>query len=64
MQNGPIEPNSPVIEETFCCGHKRCPRLRVYPDGSGTLDDDGKEIAFTPEQLKAMQAMLGKVVLP
>jgi len=46
-------------EETLCCGYKRCPTVKVYEDGSVTLDeDDGSHIELQPHQADRLQEML------
>jgi hypothetical protein len=29
-----------IHEETMCCGHKRCPVIRIFDDGTVELTDD------------------------
>ena len=29
-----------IHEETMCCGYKKCPRVRVFSDGSIEVSDD------------------------
>jgi hypothetical protein len=33
-----------VHEETMCCGYRKCPRIRVFADGSIELSDDDPAI--------------------
>lgn len=33
-----------VHEEEMCCGHKRCPKVRLFEDGSAELTDDDSAI--------------------
>jgi hypothetical protein len=33
-------PRKVIFEETMCCGYKRCPKVRVFSDGSVELSDD------------------------
>jgi hypothetical protein len=36
--------NPKVIHgETMCCGYKRCPKIRLFEDGSVELTDDDAE---------------------
>lgn len=32
-----------ILQETICCGRKRCPVIRVFSDGSAELTDDDIE---------------------
>jgi len=29
-----------IHEETMCCGYKRCPKIRIFEDGSVEISDD------------------------
>ncbi len=29
-----------ILQETLCCGFKRCPSVEVFDDGSITISDD------------------------
>lgn len=46
-----------IHQETMCCGHKRCPTVTVFDDGSAELSDDDAEtgsvgtIKLSSEQL-------------
>jgi hypothetical protein len=52
-------PTKTVAEEqTICCGHKRCPHVVRYEDGSLTITDDGAVIEFDANQAKALREML------
>lgn len=33
-----------IHEETMCCGYKRCPKIKVFDDGSVEISDDDAEI--------------------
>lgn len=32
-----------VHEETMCCGYKKCPKIKIFEDGSIELSDDDPE---------------------
>jgi hypothetical protein len=52
-------PTKAVVEEqTICCGHKRCPHVVRYEDGSLTITDDDAVIEFDANQAKALREML------
>jgi len=56
-----------VLEETMCCGYKKCPTLRVYSDGSVELTDDDTAsgsigtIKLAPEQARALARRLQEI---
>jgi hypothetical protein len=33
-----------IHQETMCCGHKRCPTIKVFEDGSIELSDDDTDL--------------------
>ena len=32
-----------IHQETMCCGHKRCPVVKIFDDGSIEISDDDTE---------------------
>jgi hypothetical protein len=32
-----------VHQETMCCGHARCPKVKLFDDGSVEISDDDTE---------------------
>jgi hypothetical protein len=53
-------PNELVAEATLCCGHAKCPTVRVYAGGAvGVTDTDPeRRIDFTPEQARELLTLL------
>ena len=49
-----------IAEQSFCCGYKKCPVVRVYEDGSVDTTDGDQRIEYTPEQAKSLMALLQK----
>jgi len=48
-----------VHEETMCCGHRRCPAVTLYDDGSlDVREDDGRLISFDPDQAARLRQLL------
>lgn len=53
-----------VFSETFCCGYKKCPSIKVFDDGSATLTDDDAEsgsvgtIKLKPEAARRLMEIL------
>jgi len=57
----PENPKEVVTEETVCCGHKRCPTVRVFADGGAELlEDDGSRIVLDAAQAARVAELLGK----
>jgi len=57
------EPVKKVVDEIeMCCGWKRCPRVRVYEDGSVDMTDDDQRIEFNPDQARGLLDMLKKSI--
>jgi len=54
----------PIHEEEMCCGHKKCPRVVIFEDGSAELTDDDAEggsvgtIKLHPEVAKRLGELL------
>jgi hypothetical protein len=61
---GPVaeyNPTKNIVEEaTICCGHKRCPHVALYEDGSVIITDDDQRIEFDPAQARVLLAMLDR----
>jgi len=51
-------PRKLLTRDDMCCGHKRCPVVEVYEDGTVQIADDGKVIEFTAEQADRLEAVL------
>jgi hypothetical protein len=55
-----------VHTETFCCGFKKCPSVKIFNDGSVELSDDDPEsgsigtIKLRPEAVARLSELLGK----
>ncbi len=55
-----------VHKEVMCCGHKRCPTIEVFDDGSITVSDDDVQnesigqIKFRPEVVARLRELLLK----
>ncbi len=32
-----------ILQETLCCGYRKCPGVEIFDDGSITLSDDDAE---------------------
>lgn len=52
-----------VHSETVCCGHKRCPTVELYADGTARIFErfeDGRELSFdlSPEQRSRLAELL------
>jgi len=44
-----------------CCGHKRCPTVRVFADGSAEItEDDGSRIVLDAAQRVRVAELLSK----
>ena len=58
----------PVYSETICCGHKRCPTVAIFDDGSMTISDQiagaHVTIAFAPDQAARLRALLSTSQTP
>ena len=52
------------FEMMMCCGHKRCPHVSVYSDGSIVVTDDEpisgimQTIRFNPQQTRELLGIL------
>lgn len=48
--------------ETICCGHKRCPTVCFYEDGTLSIHDDVEgtftKVTFTAEQAARLRELL------
>jgi len=65
MDTPEYKPVKAVIDEAnFCCGYKKCPVVRLYEDGSATVDDNDQHIEFTADQMAGLRAMLSKTPQP
>lgn len=51
-------PKSIIASDNMCCGHKRCPDVKAFSDGTVTVEDDGKLIEFDEEQADRLTAVL------
>lgn len=43
-----------IHQETMCCGHKRCPEIKIFDDGSVELSDNdtgAPPVKLNPEQV-------------
>lgn len=55
-----------IHQETLCCGHKRCPVVKVFDDGSMRISDDDVaknsvgDIALEPEQIVRIVELASK----
>lgn len=42
-----------IHQETMCCGHRKCPTVKIFDDGSMEISDSNigaPPVKFTPEQ--------------
>lgn len=55
-----------VHQETICCGHKRCPTVTLFDDGSMQISDNDSEkgsvgnIKLEPEQVARLIELASK----
>lgn len=55
-----------VHTEVMCCGHKKCPEIKIFADGSVTLTDDDPEVGsvgtikLRSEAAKRLAELLGR----
>lgn len=53
-----------IHEEEMCCGHKKCPTVKIFEDGSVELTDNDVEdgsvgtIKMKPEVAKRLAALI------
>ena len=52
----------PTYAETICCGHRRCPTVAMFEDGSLSISDEIAgalvRIEFSVEQAKRLRELL------
>lgn len=51
-------PKKLLARDDMCCGHKRCPVVEAYEDGTVQIEDEGQRIEFTAEQADRLEAVL------
>ena len=55
-----------IQQETLCCGHKRCPVVQLFDDGSMRISDDDTEknslgtIKLEPDQVARIVELVSK----
>jgi hypothetical protein len=55
-----------IHQETMCCGHKRCPTVTLFDDGSMRIYDNDSEkssvgdIKLEPEQVARLVELVNK----
>lgn len=47
-----------VAADNMCCGHKRCPNVEAFDDGTLRIEDNGVAIELTPEQADRLERVL------
>ncbi len=56
----PLPTRKVVAADNMCCGHKRCPNVEAFDDGTLRIEDNGVAVEFTAEQAERLELVLLK----